>query len=85
MKYLEEFLRYKYKIQPLGKLTWEEYQDVQDGGIVGVEIKIDDFSPGIVVWYADYSDWLEQQYDNLMETYLKLNPNAIDIQSKSDL
>lgn len=78
MKYLEEFLVSQYKIQPVGKLTYDEYCDVQDGGIVGVEIAIDDYRPGIIVWYADYSRWLEQRYDNLMKTYLKLNPNTID-------
>lgn len=65
MKYLEEFLRFKYKIQPIGKLTYEEYNDTQDGGIVGVEIIIDNYRPGIIVWYADYAKWLEEKYDNL--------------------
>lgn len=63
MKYLEEFLTSQYKIQPIGKLTYDEYSDVQDGGIVGVEIIIDGYRPGIIVWYADYSKWLEKKLE----------------------
>lgn len=63
MKYLEEFLASQYKIQPIGKLTYDEYSDVQDGGIVGVEIIIDGYRPGIIVWYADYSKWLEKKLE----------------------
>ena len=73
MKYLEQFLAQHYKLQPLGELTTEEYYEVADGAIVGEEIIIDGFRPGIVVWYADYTVWLEKQYDNLLETYTKLN------------
>lgn len=29
MKYLEEFLVSQYKIQPIGKLTYDEYCDVE--------------------------------------------------------
>lgn len=63
MKYLEEFLVSQYKIQPIGKLTYDEYSDVQDGGIVGAEIIIDGYRPGIIVWYADYSRWLEKKLE----------------------
>ena len=63
MKYLEEFLVSQYKIQPVGKLTYDEYSDVADGGIVGVEIAIDGYRPGIIVWYADYSQWLEKKLE----------------------
>lgn len=65
MRYLKEFLAHKYKIQPLGELEYDEYQDTQDGGIVGVEIKIDGFYPGIIVWYADYSQWLEDVLEQI--------------------
>ena len=65
MKYLKEFLNKHYKIQPLGKLSYDEYQDISSGGIVGVEIKIDDFYPGIIVSYADYAIWLEQELEKL--------------------
>lgn len=43
MKYLEQFLAQRYKIQPLGELTTEEYYEVADGAIVGEEIIIDGF------------------------------------------
>lgn len=67
MKYLKDFLESKYKIRPLGKLTYEDYQDVSDGGIVGVEIIIDGFKPGIIVWYVDYAHWLEDRLERYMD------------------
>lgn len=67
MKYLNEFLEQKYKIRPLGKLTSEEYYEVADGAIVGEEIIIDGFRPGIIIWYADYARWLEERLTNYIE------------------
>lgn len=64
MKYLKQFLAKCYKIQPLGELTTEAYYEVADGAIVGEEIIIDGFRPGIIVWYADYAKWLEIQLGN---------------------
>ena len=67
MKYLKEFLEQKYKIRPLGKLTSEEYYEVADGALVGEEIIIDGFRPGIIIWYADYAQWLEERLSNHIE------------------
>lgn len=67
MKYLNEFLEQKYKIRPLGKLTSEEYYEVSDGALVGEEIVIDGFKPGIIIWYADYAQWLEERLANYIE------------------
>lgn len=67
MKYLKEFLEQKYKIRPLGELTSEEYYEVADGALVGEEIIIDGFRPGIIIWYADYAQWLEERLNNYIE------------------
>ena len=67
MKYLKEFLEQKYKIRPLGELTSEEYYEVADGALVGEEIIIDGFRPGIIIWYADYAQWLEERLSNYIE------------------
>ena len=67
MKYLKEFLEQKYKIRPLGELTSEEYYEVADGALVGEEIIIDGFRPGIIIWYADYTQWLEERLSNYIK------------------
>ena len=77
MKYFKEFLAYKYKIQPLGELTYEEIMS-SDGELIGQSVVIDGYEIGLHVWYADYATWLEEHYDDLMERYMRLNPNTID-------
>ena len=77
MKYFKEFLAYKYKIQPLGELTSEEIFS-SDQELIGESVVIDGFEIGLQVWYADYAPWLEEHYDDLMERYMRLNPNTID-------
>lgn len=67
MKYLKEFLEQQYKIRPLGELTSEEYYEIADGALVGEEIVIDGFKPGIIIWYADYAQWLEKRLSNYIE------------------
>jgi hypothetical protein len=67
MKYLKEFLEQQYKIRPLGELTSEEYYEIADGALVGEEIIIDGFKPGIIIWYADYAQWLEKRLSNYIE------------------
>ena len=62
MKYFKEFLRYKYKIQPLGKLTSEEIYS-SDSELIGESVVIDGFEIGLQVWYADYATWLENKLE----------------------
>ena len=37
--------------------------------VLGVSLVIDGYEPGIEVWYADYSNWLEEK----LEEYEKKN------------
>ena len=64
MKYLKQFIEEKYRIAALGNLTTTA---CVDGEEVGVSLVIDGFEPGIVVWYADYANWLEEKLDELLE------------------
>lgn len=64
MKYLEQYIEEKLKIKVLGKLTTRE---CCEGDGLGVSLVIDGFEPGIEVWYADYSNWLERKLDELLE------------------
>ena len=62
MKYLEQFIEEKLKIKVLGKLTTNESSSGEE---VGVSLVIDGYEPGIEVWYADYSRWLEEKIEKL--------------------
>lgn len=66
MKYLEQYIEEKIKIKILGELTT---RDSVEGESVGVSLVIDGYEPGIEVWYADYSNWLEEK----LEAYEKKN------------
>jgi hypothetical protein len=69
MKYIEEYIEKKLRIKILGELKLEEYKDVSDGAIVGVDLVIDGFTPGIQIWYSDYLNWLENyKIPELIET-----------------
>lgn len=74
MKYIEEYLAQQVKIKALGKLETitEEAEPCMP---IGERIVIDDMESDIVVWYADYSKWLEKKYDQLQEQYNILNEN----------
>ena len=67
MKYLEKYIEEKMRIKVLGELTTRE---CSEGDGLGVSLVIDGYEPGIEIWYADYSNWLEEkieksQYKNL--------------------
>jgi hypothetical protein len=59
---LEQFIEEKLKIKVLGKLTTTESSSGEE---VGVSLVIDGYEPGIEVWYADYSRWLEEKIEKL--------------------
>ena len=61
MKYLEQYLEEKMKIKVLGNLSTRESNLGEE---VGVSLVIDGYEPGIEVWYADYSEWLEEKIEN---------------------
>lgn len=61
MKYLEQYIKEKLKIKVLGTLTTTESPEGDD---VGVSLIIDNFEPGIYIWYVDYAKWLEEKLEN---------------------
>ena len=61
MKYLEEYLKEKIKIQVLGELTT---RPCSEGEEVGLSIVIDGYEPGLEIWYTDYALWLEEKLDS---------------------
>lgn len=66
MKYIQEFLEQKYRIRVLGELKLEDLCG-PEGELYGVDLVIDGFTPNIHVWYADYVNWLEEKYGNILQ------------------
>ena len=60
MKYLEKYLEEKLKIKVLGELT---VRSSVEGDDIGVSLVIDEYEPGIEVWWVDYAHWLEEKID----------------------
>lgn len=66
MKYLEQYIEEKIKIQVLGELS---VVPSIEGEEVGVSLVIDGYEPGIEIWYSDYSRWLEEKIEKLTDLY----------------
>lgn len=62
MKYIEEYLAEKVRIKPLGTLRLID-EDIEPCTPIGKRVVIDDIETDIVIWYADYSNWLEEKYE----------------------
>ena len=62
MKDQEQNNEEKLKIKVLGNRTTTESTSGEE---VGVSLVIDGYEPGIEVWYADYSRWLEEKIEKL--------------------
>lgn len=84
MKYLEQFIEERLKIKVLGKLTTTESSSGEE---VGVSLVIDGYEPGIEVWYADYSIWLEKKLETaenkLLEAIDKRDKMIVDLCEKN--
>ena len=59
--YIKEYLEQKIKIQPLGEVTTRVYE-TKPGEYTGEEILIDSCYTGIVIYYIDYINWLENEF-----------------------
>lgn len=66
MKYIKEYLAEKVRIKPLGELKLID-EDIEPCTPIGKRVVIDDIETDIVIWHADYSDWLEKKYSELIE------------------
>lgn len=61
MKFIKDYIEKKLKISPLGELKTIPYESTI-GDYTGEEIVIDNIETGIIVYYIDYIDWLENDY-----------------------
>lgn len=68
MKYILDYLRDEMFIQPVedAKLQYEE--EYVDDVPIGYRLIINGKDVDIVIWYADYSKWIEKQFDKLRDT-----------------
>lgn len=60
MQYIKEYLEQKIRIKPLGVVTTEVYES-EPGEYTGESLLIDGKYTGIVIYYIDYIDWLENE------------------------
>ena len=67
MKYILDYLKEKVGIQPIegAKVEVIEEYTSSDCPGVGRRLVINDKETDIVVWYADYDNWLEEKYETL--------------------
>ena len=75
MRYILDYLKEEVGIQPIenAKVTLiEEYANSDCPG-VGRRLVINDKETDIVVWYADYDEWLENKYVEILK---KLNKDG---------
>ena len=71
MKYILDYLREVDFIQPIPGTevkVIEEYADSTCSG-VGRRLVLNGRETDIVVWYADYDEWLEKKYVELLNKY----------------
>lgn len=69
MKYIEEYLKERLKIKILGKLTTIE-EEATPCMPIGDRLVIDGKESDIVVWFSDYSKWLEDKLDEKSSGFL---------------
>lgn len=60
MKYVEEYLEKEMLIKPLGVVTTDPYESTY-GDYTGETILINNKDVGIIVYYIDYINWLENK------------------------
>ena len=69
MKYIEEYLKERLKIKVLGELTITE-EEVEPCMPIGNRLVIDGKESDIVIWFSDYSEWLEDKLDEKKSGFL---------------
>lgn len=88
MKYILEYLKEEMFIEPVAGSTIdleEEYADANTP--IGYRLIINGKDVDIVVWHADYSNWLEKQYVNLRADLLavsKAEPSLLDLMTENE-
>lgn len=87
MKYILEYIKEELFIEPVAGSTIdleEEYADADTP--IGYRLIINGKDVDIVVWYADYSNWLEKKYVNLRTDMLeapKTEPSLLDLMTEN--
>ena len=63
MKYIKEYLEQKIRIKPLGVITTKVHES-EPGEYIGESLLIDGEYTGIIIYYIDYINWLEEDFFN---------------------
>lgn len=66
MKYILEYIKEEMFIEPVAGSTIDLEEEFADADTpIGYRLIINGKDVDIVVWHADYANWLERRYDNL--------------------
>ena len=88
MKYILEYLKEELFIEPVAGSTIDLEEEFADADTpIGYRLIINGKDVDIVVWHADYSNWLEKQYVNLRADLLavsKAEPSLLDLMTENE-
>lgn len=88
MKYILEYLKEEMFIEPVAGSTIDLEEEFADTTTpIGYRLIINGKDVDIVVWHADYSNWLEKQYVNLRADLLavsKAEPSLLDLMTENE-
>lgn len=88
MKYILEYIKEELFIEPVAGSTIDLEEEYADSDTpIGYRLIINGKDVDIVVWYADYSNWLEKQYVNLRTDMLeapKTEPSLLDLMTENE-
>lgn len=88
MKYILEYLKEEMFIEPVAGSTIDLEEEFADADTpIGYRLIINGKDVDIVVWHADYSNWLETKYINLqtdIQHAPKSEPALLDLMTEEE-
>ena len=88
MKYILEYIKEELFIEPVAGSTIDLEEEFADADTpIGYRLIINGKDVDIVVWHADYSNWLEKKYVNLRTDMLeapRTEPSLLDLMTEEE-
>ena len=68
MKYILDYLKEEMDIEPIAGAIVDIDEEYATADMpIGYRLVLNGKETDIVVWYSDYSNWLERKYENLIK------------------
>ena len=88
MKYILEYIKEELFIEPVAGSTIDLEEEFADADTpIGYRLIINGKDVDIVIWHADYSNWLEKKYVNLRTDMLeapRTEPSLLDLMTEEE-